>query len=284
MTTPDARPDADVDLFYKSVIRGLWARGDYHRFATATVWDLGAILVEACGIGPGQRVLDVAAGTGNTAIRAAEAGADVVASDLTPENFDAGRREAEARGVELEWREADAEHLPFEDASFDAVTSSVGALFSPDHQAVAREMARVCRPRGTIGMINFRPTGVGAEFFALMARYVPEPPVPAQPPLLWGDEDHVRALFGDHVSSIDFTHGRYTEVAEGGAIAYRELFYETFGPIVGLRELLGETDPERLEEFDADFLEFATRCNRAEPGEPAEYPYDYLLVVATRAG
>jgi len=283
VTTPDARPDPDVDRFYKSVIRGLWARGDYHRFATATVWDLGAILVEACGIGRGQRVLDVAAGSGNTAIRAAEAGADVVASDLTPENFEAGRREAEARGVELEWREADAEDLPFEDASFDAVTSSVGALFSPDHQAVAREMTRVCRPRGTIGMINFRPTGVGAEFFSLMGRYVPEPPVPAQPPLLWGDEDHVRALFGDRVSSIDFTHGRYTEVAEGGAIAYRDLFYETFGPIVGLRELLRETDPERLKEFDAEFLKFATRCNHAEPGDAAEYPYDYLLLVATRA-
>ena len=100
--------------------RLMWALGDYHRFATETVWPLGPELVSACGIGPGQRVLDVAAGTGNVAIRAAEAGASVVASDLTPENFAAGRAEAEARGVELEWVEADAQALPFGDGEFDA--------------------------------------------------------------------------------------------------------------------------------------------------------------------
>src|SRR5262245_51398391 len=113
----------------------VWALGDYHRFAKATVWHLGEILVGACGISPGQRVLDVAAGTGNTAIRAAEAGAAVVASDLTPENFEAGRREAALRGVELEWVEADAQALPFEDGGFDVVTSSFGVMFAPDHRA-----------------------------------------------------------------------------------------------------------------------------------------------------
>jgi ubiquinone/menaquinone biosynthesis C-methylase UbiE len=106
----------------------------------------GPELVAACGISPGQRVLDVAAGTGNVAIRAAEAGATVVASDLTPENFEAGRREARDRGVELDWVEADAEALPFADGEFDVVTSSAGAIFAPDHQAVADEMLRVCRP------------------------------------------------------------------------------------------------------------------------------------------
>src|SRR5262245_41025796 len=99
----------------KAATRAAWASGDYHRFAKATVWELGVVLVGACGISTGQRVLDVAAGTGNTAIRAAEAGAAVVASDLTPENFEAGRREAAASGVELEWVEADAESLPFAD-------------------------------------------------------------------------------------------------------------------------------------------------------------------------
>ena len=121
----------------------------------------------ACGIAAGQRVLDVAAGTGNVAIRAAEAGAQVVASDLTPENFEAGRREARARGVELEWVEADAEALPFGDGEFDVVTSSFGAMFAPDHQAVADELLRVCRPGGTIGMLNFTPEGLGGEFFEL---------------------------------------------------------------------------------------------------------------------
>ncbi|HUG01064.1 MAG TPA: methyltransferase domain-containing protein [Longimicrobiales bacterium] len=271
----------DIDRDFKAGVRQMWALGDYHRFATETVWDLGQVLVEACGVSPGQRVLDVAAGTGNTAIRAAEAGAEVVASDLTPENFDAGRREAEARGVELEWREADAEALPFEDGEFDVVTSSLGALFTPDQQAVADEMLRVCRPGGTIGMINFRPEGLAAEFFELVGRYAPPTPVPTPSPLLWGDEDHVRALFGDRVASVEMSRGEYTESAAGPE-EYRDLFHETFGPIVGIRAMLAVSDPPRLREFDRDFLDYATRNNRAAPGGPAEYPYRYLLVVARK--
>jgi SAM-dependent methyltransferase len=147
----------------KAAVRAAWALGDYHRFATELVWEVGPVLVAACGISPGQRVLDVAAGTGNAAIRAAEAEARVVASDLTPENFDAGRREARERGVELEWVEADAEALPFAADEFDVVTSSFGAMFAPDHQAVADELVRVCRPGGTIGMANFTPEGLEAS-------------------------------------------------------------------------------------------------------------------------
>jgi ubiquinone/menaquinone biosynthesis C-methylase UbiE len=131
-------------------------------------------------------VLDVATGTGNVAIRAAEAGAHVVASDLTPENFDAGRREAAAVGVELEWVEADAEALPFADGAFDLVTSSAGAIFAPNHQAVADELLRVCRHGGTIGMINFTPEGLAGEFFGIFGRYAPPPPPGALPPVLWG--------------------------------------------------------------------------------------------------
>src|SRR5687768_3438284 len=129
----------------KAQARAMWGLGDYHRFATETVWSLGPVLVEACGIAPGDRVLDVAAGSGNVAIRAAEAGATVVASDLTPENLEAGRREADARGVRVDWVEADAEALPFEDGEFDVITSCLGAMFAPDHQAVADELVRVCR-------------------------------------------------------------------------------------------------------------------------------------------
>src|SRR5918993_927578 len=157
--------------------RAMWASGDYHRFATATVWELGPVLVGACGISAGQRVLDVASGTGNVAIRAAKTGATVVASDLTPENFEAGRGAAADEGVEVEWREADAEALPFPDGTFDAVTSCFGAIFGPDHRAVANELVRVCRPGGTIGMINFTPNGAGGDFFRLLARYAP--PLPA---------------------------------------------------------------------------------------------------------
>src|ERR1700754_5024864 len=140
------------DREFKVGQRAMWALGDYHEFARRALWWFGQELVEACGIGPGQQVLDVAAGTGNVAIRAAQAGADVVASDLTPENFDAGRREAAAHGGRIEWVEADAEALPFADASFDVVTSAFGAVFAPHHQVVADELLRVCRPGGTIGI------------------------------------------------------------------------------------------------------------------------------------
>ena len=162
----------------------VWALGDYHRFAKQTVWELGPVLVGACGISAGQHILDVAAGTGNTAIRAAETGAKVVASDLTPENFDAGRSEARACGVELDWVEADAESLPFRNDEFDVVTSSFGAIFAPDHQAAAGEMLRVCRPGGTIGMLNFTPEGLITQFFEALAPYAPPPPPGALPPPL----------------------------------------------------------------------------------------------------
>ena len=126
---------AEAGRELKQQQRALWALGDYHRFAKQTVWEVGPVLVAACGIGPGQRVLDVASGTGNVALRAAEAGADVTASDLTPENFTAGRTEADELGVELAWVEADAEALPFEDGEFDVVTSCFGVMFAPDQRA-----------------------------------------------------------------------------------------------------------------------------------------------------
>ena len=264
----------------KAATRQAWALGDYHRFAKETVWELGAELVAACEIGPGQRVLDVAAGTGNTAIRAAEAGAEVVASDLTPENFEAGRREAEAHGVELEWVEGDVEALPFADGEFDVVTSSFGAIFAPDHRAVADEMLRVCGPGGTIGMLNFTPEGLISDFFGALAPYMPPSPPEALPPALWGSEEHVRELFGDRVESLEMARGQYVERAASPR-EYRELFKQTFGPVVATYASLAE-EPERAAALDRDFLEFATRANSGRPEGPAEYRYEYLLVVARK--
>jgi ubiquinone/menaquinone biosynthesis C-methylase UbiE len=277
IATPAAN-DAEREL--KAATRAAWALGDYHAFAKATVWELGERLVEACGIGPGQRVLDVAAGTGNTAIRAAQAGADVVASDLTPENFESGRAEAAEHGVELEWVEADAEALPFDDGEFDAVTSSVGALFAPHHQRVADEMLRVCRPGGTIGMLNFAPDGLIADFFGALAPYMPPAPDDALPPPLWGDPDHVRELFGDRVASLELRPGSYIERA-ASPDAYVELFKRTFGPVVATYESLAG-DSERRAAFDRDFLEFATRTNTGPDEGPAEYRYDYVTVLARK--
>ena len=237
-------------------------------------------MVRACGISAGQRVLDVAAGTGNTAIRAAEAGAEVVASDLTPEHFEAGRREAETHGVELDWVEADAEALPFADGEFAVVTSSFGAIFAPNHKAVADEMLRVCRPGGTIGMLNFTPEGLISDFFGALAPYMPPPPPQALPPALWGSEDHVRKLFGDRLESLEMSRGHYVEKADGPR-DYRELFKQTFGPVVGIYASLGE-EPERVAALDRSLLEFAARTNSGSPEGPAEYRYEYLLVVARR--
>jgi ubiquinone/menaquinone biosynthesis C-methylase UbiE len=263
----------------KADTRAMWALGDYHRFARETVWELGAVLVDAAGISGGDRVLDVAAGTGNVAIRAAEAGASVVASDLTPEHFEAGRREAAGRGVELQWVEADAESLPFGDGEFDAVTSSLGAIFAPNHQAVADELVRVCRPGGTIAMVNFTPDGLAGDFFGALAPYMPPPPPEALPPLLWGSEDHVRELFGDRVDSLELSRRSYVERAASPR-AYVELFEETFGPVVAIRAGLAD-QPDRLEAFDRDFLDFATRADSGAPGA-SEYRYEYLLVVGRR--
>lgn len=263
----------------KAMTRQMWALGDYHAFAVQTVWPLGELLVEACGIRPGHRVLDVATGSGNTAIRAAERGAHVVASDLTPENFSAGRAEAARRGVQLEWREADAEALPFADAAFDVVTSSFGAMFAPDHAAVARELFRVCKPGGVVGMLNFRPAGTGLAFFELLAAYAPAAPQAASP-LLWGDETYVEKMLG-RMAALDLQRGRYTERSAGGAAGYRDLFYGNFGPVIALRAGL-RSQPQRLRDFDRDFLDFATRHNTDSGDAAATYTYEYLLVTARK--
>jgi ubiquinone/menaquinone biosynthesis C-methylase UbiE len=265
-----------------SPARAVWRLGDYHRFAREQMWEVGPVVVAACGISPGQRVLDVAAGSGNVAIRAAEAGASVVASDITPENFESGRKEADARGVAVEWVEADAQALPFGDAEFDVVTSSFGAIFAPDHQKVADELLRVCRPGGTIGMTTFPPGGLAEEIFGVVAPYMPAQPPHALPPLLWGTEEHVRQLFGDRVESLRMSEMTYTENAPSPE-DYVDLYKETFGPVVSVYEALRD-QPDRAARLDREFLEFAHRANRGAPGGWAEYPYEYLLVVARKRG
>ena len=256
----------------------IWALGDYHRFAKDMIWSFGQTLVAACGIGPGQRVLDVAAGTGNTAIRAAQAGARVVASDLEPAQFVAGRREAQACGVELEWVQADAMALPFADGEFDVVTSSAGAIFAPDHQATADELVRVCRPGGTIGLLAFTPEGMAGEFFELFGRFAPPPEPGEQDPILWGDEEHVRELFGDRLS-LRFTRGTYVERAPGGPQGLLDYYKETFGPVIAIHASL---DDDRSAELDRASLEFAERWNTGTPGGPAALPVEYLLIVGRR--
>jgi ubiquinone/menaquinone biosynthesis C-methylase UbiE len=259
----------------KTASRAMWAMGDYDRFARATVWDLGPVLVDACGITSRHRVLDVAAGTGNVAIRAAMTGAAVVAADLTPEHFAAGRRGAAAAGVTLEWIEADAESLPFDDAAFDVVTSCFGVMFAPDHRAVADELTRVCRPGGSLGLVSFTPEGIGGQFFGTLAPYAPPPT--GDSPLLWGSEDHVRALFGDRLSALTMTRRTYAERASSPQ-AYCRLFQETFGPLVAIRASLPEA---RRAELDRRFLAAVVAWNDGRSTTPVEIHYEYLLVIGS---
>ena len=266
---------------YRRMVRSLWSQGDYDRFATELIWEIGPVLVEAAKVSPGQRLLDVAAGTGNVALRAAEAGADVVAVDLTPEHFEAGRRHARDRGVEIRWVEGDAQALPFEAEEFDVVTSSFGAIFAPDHQRTAGELLRVCKPGGTIAMANFTPDGVGGAFFDMFARHAPPPPPGAGAPVLWGNPDYVRDLFGERLESVEMTRRHYVERAPNPG-AYCAFFNETFGPLVALSHGLAN-QPTSKRNLEREFLEFAHRWNQGEPGGPAEYRYDYLLVLARKA-
>jgi SAM-dependent methyltransferase len=242
------------DREFKAGQRAMWALGDYHKFASTSIWDLGPVLVAACGISPGQRVLDVGAGTGNVAIRAAEAGADVVASDLTPENFDAGRREASAHGVELEWVEADAEALPFADDEFDVVTSAVGAIFAPDHRAVADELLRVCRPGGTIGLIALVPAGPVLDLFELFTRYDRGARIVAGSPLRWGSKGHVRELFGDRVTSLSLERSSF----EPPLFADLELLKAHHPAFVALYRDLAD-QPERAAALDRELGELTRR-------------------------
>ncbi|HVM68363.1 MAG TPA: class I SAM-dependent methyltransferase [Gaiellaceae bacterium] len=268
---------ADADL--KARHRAMWASGDYPSMVETFLLPLGPRLVEACGIGPGQRVLDVAAGTGNASIPAAERGAEVVASDLTPELFDAGRARAAAAGVELEWVQADAESLPFEDGSFDVVMSSIGAMFAPNHRRVADELVRVCRPGGTIGLLSWTPEGMIGALFRLMGPFAPPPPPGAQPPPLWGSEAHLDELFGDRVAWRAHEREMLEITAFHEARDYGEHFKQRYGPTIATHANARKEGREA--EFEEALDRFCDEWNRGGDG-PARFEKEYLLSVGTR--
>jgi ubiquinone/menaquinone biosynthesis C-methylase UbiE len=272
----------DDDRALKARTRAIWASGDFPRVARETIKDVGPALVAAAGVRSGQRVLDVAAGSGATSIPAALAGGDVVASDLTPELLEVGRADAESRGLTLEWVEADAEALPFGDATFDIVLSSFGAMFAPRHQVAADELLRVVQPGGTIAMANWTPGGWVGQFFATTLPFLPPPPPGALPPLAWGVEDHVRSLFGARVSELTFTPMIQVVDHFASPAATIEYYRQNFGPTIMAYASIAD-DRERTAALDSALLDFATRMNLAAPDEPARYEFEYLIVVARRA-
>jgi SAM-dependent methyltransferase len=259
--------------------RKMWASGDYPSMVETFLLPLGPRLVEACGIERGMNVLDVAAGTGNASLPAAELGASVTASDLTPELLAAGRSHAEAQGLELDWVEADAENLPFEDGSFDVVMSSIGAMFAPHHKDVANELVRVCRPGGTIGLLSWTPEGMLGALFRTMGPFMPPPQPGAQPPPLWGSVGHVRELFGERVDWHTLERDELEITAFANPRDYGEHFKARYGPTIAARA--NAVKNGREEEFDTALDAFCDEWNRGTD-EDARFEKEFLVAVGTK--
>lgn len=261
----------------KSQHRAMWALGDYASVADHVIPSLGRVLVDATAITAGDHVLDVAAGSGNASLPAAERGAQVVACDLTPELLHVGRQQAAARGLTLQWREADCEALPFRDGAFDAVISCVGVMFAPRHHTTADELVRVARPGGRIGLLSWTPTGFIGQMFATMKPYAPPPPPGAQPPPLWGDEEHVRGLLGDRVTDVEASRRLLRVDCFADASTFRDFFKRCYGPTIAVYRSIAD-QPDRVRELDEALIELGRRNDRA--GGAMEW--EYLLLTARR--
>ena len=271
----------EADRALKTKHRAMWAMGNYPSVVTDVVAPLGPILVDAAGIQPGDVVLDVAAGSGNAAIPAARAGARVIASDLTPELLETGQKLAAEAGVQLTWETADAEALPYGDSEFDAVLSCLGVMFAPHHQTSADELIRVCRPGGTIGLLSWTPSGFIGQMFATMRPYAAPPPPGAEPPPLWGSEDHVRELLGDRVEQV-LTETRTLRVTHyTSPEAFRDYFKTNYGPTISAYRFIAD-DPDRVAALDHDLAELGQRFDIGTGSY--ELDWEYLIFIARKAG
>jgi SAM-dependent methyltransferase len=229
-------PDVELQRM-KERTRAAWASGEYAAIARRNIWEVGERIVRAVGVRADEDVLDVACGTGNAATRAAREGARVTGVDLTPELFEAGRAEAAAAGVEVEWVEGDAEALPFPDESFDVVVSVFGCMFAPRHEVTARELARVLRPGGRLGICSWTPDGSVGRMFQVASKYAPPPPELAQPPILWGSEEHVRRLFAGTGIELELKRDRVQFPAFDSAEDEVEFYTTKLGPAAAARRL-----------------------------------------------
>jgi SAM-dependent methyltransferase len=281
MTTIETRvpvsDDAQADRELKARHRALWASGDYAAVATTVIPHLGAVVVDALGIRPDDHVLDLAAGSGNAALPAARLGARVVASDLTPELLAAGRAAAAREGLELDWQEADAERLPYADASFDIVMSCVGVMFAPHHEAVAAELLRVTRPGGRIGLIAWTPEGFVGRMLGVMKPYAAPPPPGGQPPILWGRPEHNEMLLGDGVTDLRVERRTVTVDAFIGGAELRDFFKANYGPTV----MTYRRNADNTEAVAALDEGLAGLGDQALAGG-SSMEWEYLLVTATR--
>jgi len=254
----------------------IWSQGDFSMVANL-VYFPSERLAESLQIIPDERVLDVASGSGNAALAAARRSwGNVISSDYVPALLDRGRERAAAEGLEIEFVEADAQNLPFEDASFDVVTSVFGAMFAPDQQKTADELLRVVKPGGRIGMGNWRPDGSVGTMFKTISKHAPPPPgLPS--PLLWGTEEHVRELFGDRISELR-AERRISRQPFRSPDHYIEFFRTYFGPTKMAYERIGPDGEQALTDDLRAFLEANNADQRAMVLEA-----EYLELIAVRA-
>jgi SAM-dependent methyltransferase len=275
-TAAPASPAIDLEAI-KRRQQATWASGDFSVVAPRVLF-AAELLCEAADLQAGWRVLDVATGSGNAALGAARRGCATVGVDYVPALLDRGRLRAQAEHLSVEFVQGDAEKLPFENASFDAVLSIYGVMFAPDHRRAAGELARVCRPGGRIGLAIWTPGGYIGEMFKVMSRYI-SPTPGLTPPVRWGDESHLRDIFGGAIKGIR-SHAR-TAVMRFQSAAENIAFFRTYyGPTLRAFESLS---PDRQGALTADLTELIGKYdrNKAKVG-PIAIEAEYLETVITR--
>jgi SAM-dependent methyltransferase len=255
--------------------RMMWTAGDYPDIAR-TISGVAELVVERVGAAPGESLLDVATGSGNVAIPAALAGAKVTGLDLTPKLLEVARARAADAGVEVTFVEGDAEELPFEEASFDCVTSCFGVMFAPRQLLAAGELTRVARPGATIVFTAWTAEGLNGRMFKTVGSYMPPPPPELKPPVMWGNEDHVRSLFADSGAELSFE--RHTVTFEHASPeSWLEYNERVLGPAIMAKSAL---EPQgKWDALRDDLLKLYTDSNEADDGA-FRARAEYLLTVA----
>jgi SAM-dependent methyltransferase len=252
-----------------------WSTGDYGKVGV-TLLMMGELLADVVNVQPNERVLDVACGNGNTSLAAARRFCEVTGIDYVPMLLEEGRKRVGAEGLTVDFREGDAENLPFEDASFDVVLSTLGVMFAPDQEKAAGELLRVCKPGGRIGMANWVPDSYVGDLFKTIGRYVP-PPAGLKPPFRWGTQEGLRELFGDGVGSLQ-TRRRSFVWRFPSARHHVEFMRAYYGPLHKAFQAIDEEGQQALEE---DLISLVEHYNRSENGA-AVWPADYLESVVAR--
>jgi SAM-dependent methyltransferase len=252
-----------------------WASADYAAVA-ARIVPMAEGLAQNAALRAGDRVLDVATGSGNAALAAARCGCEVTGIDYVPTLLERARARAAAEGLEVEFAEGDAEHLAFPDASFDAVLSCLGVMFTPDQERAAAELVRVCKPGGTIGLVNWTPAGFIGQLLRTVGKHVP-PPAGVRPPPQWGTEERLGELLGDAVSRLDIQRRTFV-FRFRSPDDFATFFRDNYGPVHKAFGALDEPGRERL----YDDLTALAREHDREEGPSVAMPAEYLEVVATR--